>query len=183
MFSRSYCWIHGTAYVRKHLQGTGTGCFVDQSRIHSEEDAPVTAYYLWLPYLLTFCIIFAKLPHSMWKSFFENGMMKKILGSSQGNNSAQFPQGGGGGGAVGGNESGSGGCKGKSFANVNTSRSSDIAQNFYDFRSAYNEYQRKFLIWESSNILTVIISWFLTHWLLNNKFKIYGTKVLYFLGS
>ena len=99
VFSRSYCWIHGTAYVRKHLQGTGTGCFVDQSRIHSEEDAPVTAYYLWLPYLLTFCIMFAKLPHSMWKSFFENGMMKNILGSSWGNNSVQFRQGGGGVGA------------------------------------------------------------------------------------
>ena len=41
-FSRSYCWIHGTAYIREHLQGKATGCFVDQSRIESEEDAPVS---------------------------------------------------------------------------------------------------------------------------------------------
>ena len=40
-YSRSYCWIHGTAYIREHLQGKATGCFVDQSRIESEEDAPV----------------------------------------------------------------------------------------------------------------------------------------------
>ena len=50
--SRSYCWIHGTAYVRDHLQGKATGCFVDQSKLSSEADAPVTAYYLWLPFLL-----------------------------------------------------------------------------------------------------------------------------------
>ena len=41
-YSRSYCWIHGTAYIREHLQGKATGCFVDQSRIESEEDAPVS---------------------------------------------------------------------------------------------------------------------------------------------
>ena len=40
-YFRSYCWIHGTAYIREHLQGKATGCFVDQSRIESEEDAPV----------------------------------------------------------------------------------------------------------------------------------------------
>ena len=41
-YFRSYCWIHGTAYIREHLQGKATGCFVDQSRIESEEDAPVS---------------------------------------------------------------------------------------------------------------------------------------------
>ena len=34
---RSYCWIHGTAYIRPHLQGKATGCFVDQSKIDSPE--------------------------------------------------------------------------------------------------------------------------------------------------
>ena len=78
-YAKSYCWIHGTSYVRKALQGKvrtwilreplctylfsqATGCFVDQTKIESEEDAPVTAYYLWLPYLLTICFILARLP-------------------------------------------------------------------------------------------------------------------------
>ena len=61
-YAKSYCWIHGTSYVRQALQGTATGCFVDQTKIKSEEDAPVTAYYLWLPYLLTICFILARLP-------------------------------------------------------------------------------------------------------------------------
>jgi len=79
-YARSYCWIHGTAYVREHLQGKATGCFVDQSKIESETDAPVTAYYLWLPFLLTFCFGFAKLPRSVWRNWLEDGMMKNLLG-------------------------------------------------------------------------------------------------------
>jgi len=79
-YARSYCWIHGTAYVRDHLQGKATGCFVDQSKIESEEDAPVTAYYLWLPFLLTFCFGFAKFPRSCWRNFLEGGLMRNIIG-------------------------------------------------------------------------------------------------------
>ena len=80
-YARSYCWIHGTGYVRDHLQGKATGCFVDQTRIESVEDAPVTAYYLWLPFLLTFCFGFAKLPRSVWKSYLENGLVRNLLGT------------------------------------------------------------------------------------------------------
>jgi hypothetical protein len=80
-YARSYGWIHGTAYIREHLQGKATGCFVDQSRIESEEDAPVTAYYLWLPFLLTFCFGFAKFPRSVWRNFLENGLVRNLLGS------------------------------------------------------------------------------------------------------
>jgi len=79
-YARSYCWIHGTAYVREHLQGKATGCFVDQSKIESEEDAPVTAYYLWIPFLLTFCFGFAKFPRSLWRNFLENGLIRNIIG-------------------------------------------------------------------------------------------------------
>jgi len=80
-YARSYCWIHGTAYVRDHLQGKATGCFVDQSKIASAADAPVTAYYLWLPFLLTFCFGFAKMPRSLWRRMLEGGMLKNIMGN------------------------------------------------------------------------------------------------------
>ncbi len=36
-FCRSYCWIHGTGYIRPHLQGKATGCYVDQAKINSVE--------------------------------------------------------------------------------------------------------------------------------------------------
>ena len=45
--------MHGTAYVRHHLRGRVTGCYVDQQMLSEEEDAPVTSYYIWLPYLLS----------------------------------------------------------------------------------------------------------------------------------
>jgi len=78
-YARSYCWIHGTAYIRPHLQGKATGCFVDQSKLETPEDAPVTAYYLWLPFLLTFCFGFAKVPRSIWRKVLEGNMLRNII--------------------------------------------------------------------------------------------------------
>ena len=66
--------------MRPQLQGRATGCFVDQSKLESEEDAPITAYYLWLPYLLSMLYVLAKLPHSLWKKFFENNLINSIIG-------------------------------------------------------------------------------------------------------
>lgn len=82
-YARSYCWIHGTAYIREHLQGKATGCFVDQSKIEKEEDAPITAYYLWIPFLLTFCFGFAKFPRSIWRNFLENNLIRNLLGAQE----------------------------------------------------------------------------------------------------
>ena len=53
---------------------------MDQSKLDSEEDAPITAYYLWLPYLLSMLYVLAKLPHSLWKKFFENNLINSIIG-------------------------------------------------------------------------------------------------------
>ena len=44
------------------------------------EDALITSYYLWLPYLLSLLFALAKLPHSMWKRFFENNLINSIIG-------------------------------------------------------------------------------------------------------
>ena len=38
----------------------------------------VTAYYLWLPFLLTFCFGFAKFPRSVWRNFLENGLVWSV---------------------------------------------------------------------------------------------------------
>jgi hypothetical protein len=41
----------------------------------------VTAYYLWLPFLLTFCFGFAKIPRSLWRSYLENGLLRNLIGT------------------------------------------------------------------------------------------------------
>jgi len=173
-YAKSYCWIHGTAYVRSQLQGQATGCYVDQSRLTSEEDAPVTAYYLWLPYLLSLLFALAKLPHSMWKKFFENNLIAHILGGqTQGQSDHQNwgygPQ----------NQMGGGPGKKRRFK----SRPFEIAQNFVECRSKYNHYHKKFAMWEAMNILTVFLSMQITHWILNYKFWSYGWQVIDYISS
>jgi len=79
-YARSYCWIHGTGYLKSHLQGEATGCFVDQNSMSDDEwNSRVTAYYLWIPFLLTFCIGFSKVPRVLWKSGMEGNLMHKII--------------------------------------------------------------------------------------------------------
>lgn len=195
-YASSFCWIHGTAYVRKHLQGKATGCFVDQSEIESEEDAPITSYYLWLPYLLSLCFAFAKLPHSAWKRFFENGLLHHILeGNSQGPGKNQG--GGGGGGFICDmgpdmgpkpeGQQGQGGGKGKkggqNQGGSNQGKFREIANNFMDFRARYSGYHRTFGFWEFMNAVCVFFSMCVTHWLLNYKFFDYGISVFEYIES
>jgi len=78
-YVKKYCWLHGTAFVRKSLQGKASGCFVDQSKITYGEDVPVTAYYLWLPYLLSVCFLLTRLPRSIWKRQLEGGMIARLV--------------------------------------------------------------------------------------------------------
>ena len=47
--------------------------------LYYSQDAPVTAYYLWLPFLLTFCFGFAKVPRTIWRNFLEGNMIKNII--------------------------------------------------------------------------------------------------------
>ena len=66
------------------------GCFRSQKYICTYgQDAPITAYYLWLPYLLSLLFVLAKLPHSAWKRFFENNLIAHILGGSSPNSMDQ----------------------------------------------------------------------------------------------
>jgi len=79
-YAQSYCWIHGTGYVKQQLQGSATGCFVDQSAMTDQEwNGRVTAYYLWIPFLITFCIGFTKLPRVLWKNILEGGFMRNLI--------------------------------------------------------------------------------------------------------
>ena len=76
--------MHGTAYVRNHLQGQATGCYVDHTKLKTNDDALITSYYLWLPYFLSLLYTLAKLPHSMWKRYFENNLISNIIGGVAG---------------------------------------------------------------------------------------------------
>ena len=53
---------------------------MDPEEVDTHEDFLITSYYLWLPYLLSFLFAMAKMPHSIWKRFFENNLLSSILG-------------------------------------------------------------------------------------------------------
>jgi len=198
-YAKAYCWIHGTAYVKKHLQGQATGCFVDQSKIETEEDAPITAYYLWLPYLTSLLFILAKLPHSIWKSMFENDLIKSIMEGS-GNRGRQ----GQGGQGKRGNQNMSmmvnmsamnfgedmettpihnGRTPKNNHGGGENHHLTAVARNFVHYQRKYHWYQIKFAFWESMNLVCVLISMTVTHWLFNYQFFNYGIRVAEYISS
>jgi len=177
-YAKSYCWIHGTSYVKPQLQGKATGCYVDQTNLSEQEDPPITAYYLWLPYLLSLMFVLAKAPHSAWKKYFENNLISQILGGATTNqnethNWSAF------GGPHGPTPGGMGGRKQRK----RNSGPEVIAANFCEFRvrGKYDRYHKKFAFWEGFNLLTVFTSMAITHWILNYKFWHYGMEVLEYI--
>jgi hypothetical protein len=79
-YVKAYCWLHGTGYLGRHLQGQATGCYVDQSRFaDGTEDDRVTSYYLWLPSLFLVCFALAKMGRLLWRTHLEGGILKAVL--------------------------------------------------------------------------------------------------------
>lgn len=68
----SYCWLHGTHYVEREVQGKITPCIINHENFNRK---PVTPYYLWLPYLLAFLFVLAKLPYWIWKRVYSSRIL------------------------------------------------------------------------------------------------------------
>lgn len=167
--------MHGTTYVRSHLQGRTTGCYVDQSKLKIHEDTPITSYYLWLPYLLSLLYALAKLPHSLWKRYFENNLISSIIGGIAGGEQGKDVTNGDTN-TVGGNEEGEGEGdgkrgqnqsqqQGKKKGNQNNKNNQQLkvtprvmVNSFEEFQHKYASYQRNFLFLESLNMVTLLIS-------------------------
>ena len=167
---------------------------MDQGKV-SKDSGPITSYYLWLPYLLSFLFLLCKLPHSIWKKFFENQLIRHILAGREENwdqNWVKSARGGDGSGSQnqqqgGGQKQQQGGGSGGGKKQNNQpqgwklGKAEDIANKFILYRDKYNAYQLSFAFWETFNLLTVLASIQITHWLLNHKFWLYGAEVIYYL--
>ena len=166
---------------------------MDQDNV-SKDNGPITSYYLWLPYLLSFLFLLCKLPHSIWKKYFENQLIRHILAGREENwdqNWIKIGSGGGGQNQQNGNgqkqqQNGSGGG-GKKQNNQpqgwKLGKAEEIANQFIHYRDKYNSYQLSFAFWETFNLVTVLASIQATHWLLNNKFWSYGLEVFFYLNN
>ena len=165
--------------MRSHLQGVATGCYVDPEVVETNNEySQITSYYLWLPYLLSFLFAMAKMPHSLWKRFFESNLLSSILGGMSGSDvkeqqadDQQQQQGQEGGEEE--NEEGENKGKkkqennnGKKQKNKDNNKNGKqqlknpvvMARSFVQLRgvSRYNQYQFKFCLLEASNLLTLM---------------------------
>ena len=139
------------------LSGDGvSACSVDQSQLSSPEDSPVTNYYLWLPSLLTLTFLMSKSPQLLWKGYFDEGLITHIIA---------------------GNEDSAGERKIK----IGTPR--EIAAQFIEYRKRFTSYHINFTVCEVLNVLVVLSSIQITHWLMNHKFWLYGLEVITYLHT
>lgn len=200
-YSKQFCWMHGYSYIEPHLQGKVTGCYVDQTALKTAADAPVTNYYLWLPYMLGLLFIITKLPHILWKKFFETNLLRHIIGGEEswpemfigpknngggdgGNNNDGKGKGGdnnknnGNGDGGGKKKKGGGGGGGKRFKVI---KNTEVAINFARNHKKFNLYHLKYAFWETFNIVAILASIQITDWVLNGQFWSYGLEVINYL--
>jgi len=76
-YKTKFCFIHGSAYIKDSLQTELTGRKCRMSRYQPE--TRVTAYYMWLPLILTICMAITKMPRMFWKRCLEKGFLKNLL--------------------------------------------------------------------------------------------------------
>ena len=165
---------------------------MDQANV-SKDNGPITSYYLWLPYLLSFLFLLCKLPHSIWKKYFENQLIRHILAGKEENWDQNWMKIGGGGqqkGAGQNQQKQQNGVEGGGKKQNNQQpqgwrlgKAEEIANQFIHYRDKYTSYQLSFAFWETFNLVTVLASIQATHWLLNNKFWWYGLEVITYLNN
>ena len=162
-------------------------------------DAPVTNYYIWLPYMLSLIFLITKLPHILWKKFFENNLIRHLLGGEESwqeliigpkNNGGGDGNNEGNGKKDGDNNNQQGQGKGKKKKDQGNQskrfkvwKSSEIGKQFAENRWKFTMYQYKYAAWESFNIVTILASVQITDWILNSQFWSYGWEVIQYLNS
>ena len=173
------------------MLGLATGCYVDQTNLQSEADAPVTNYYIWLPYMLSLLFLLTKLPHILWKKFFENNLIRHLLGGEESWQELFIGpknNGGGDGNNNDGNGKKGGDCNNKNKGNQGNKgkkfkiwKSAEIGKHFVNNHGKFTMYHCKYAFWESFNIVTILASVQITDWILNSQFWSYGWKVIRYL--
>ena len=150
--------------------------------------------------MLGLLFVITKLPHILWKKFFETNLLRHIIGGEEswpemfigpknngggdGNkdgkeNGDNNKKNGNGDGNGGGKKKNKGGGGGKRFKVV---RNADIARNFVRNYKKYNLYHLKYAFWESFNIVAILASIQITDWILNAQFWSYGVEVIHYLN-
>jgi len=74
--AEGYCWIHGSTYIPKEYQ-PHLKCIVDQEGMTNEDDAPDTAFYQWVTFMMALQAAIFYLPYRLWAAL-EGGLLKQF---------------------------------------------------------------------------------------------------------
>ena len=74
----NYCWMHGTYYIEQEMQGVLTPCIVKSKNY---DKTPVTQFYIWIPYILAFLFLIARIPYMIWRRLYS----ERIISIFEGN--------------------------------------------------------------------------------------------------
>jgi len=77
-YTQQYCWLHGARHLPGNLNEVISGCRSNQE-LGGIKGGKHTHYYLWLPFILGFCMFIVKIPRFIWKHVFERNLMSQIL--------------------------------------------------------------------------------------------------------
>lgn len=78
-YTTKFCFIHGSTYIKDSIQTELTGRKCRMSHGGSQPEPRVTAYYMWLPLILTVCMAVTKMPRMFWKRCLEKSFLKNLL--------------------------------------------------------------------------------------------------------
>merc|ERR1719484_241969 len=81
-YVNAFCFLHGAAHIPRGLQGKlskDSRCTSDEGDTGNRH----TAYYIWLPFILTLCAVITKIPWMIWKNTIERGTMAKFVMDSE----------------------------------------------------------------------------------------------------
>ena len=137
----SFCFMHGTYYVEKEVQGKVTPCIIGNENFDRK---PVTQYYLFLPYLLVFLFVLAKLPYWIWKQTYSTRVSMIF----------------------------------------NADDSAQLVSRFLYFSYLFRKMCLMYSLLEALNVIVLVCSFTLTHFILNKEFLFYGLRVIqYFFNE
>ncbi|TRY77268.1 hypothetical protein TCAL_13664 [Tigriopus californicus] len=74
--AKQYCWIHGSSLISSKYKELD--CVTRQDQYPDPKDAPTTAYYQWIPFVLLLHSAIFAIPAKIWSSL-ENGLLDDLI--------------------------------------------------------------------------------------------------------
>lgn len=155
--AKQYCWIHGSSFVSSEYQEE-FDCITQQHQYTDPRDAPTTAYYQWIPFLLLLHSAIFAVPSKIWSSL-ENGLLDDLI-SKETRRSTIL-------------------AEGEEFRKGKET----LINRFNSLLHHNNTYYAYYCFCEILNLATLTFNFVITDKVLSGKFHSYGFDVLEYLRT